>query len=195
MYSDFINVMIDFDPSYQMISVDNEGVSSYNFEYVDPGITLGYYTDVYKKELFALGVGGEFMMGRKSKYDEAIFALHSLYIAPTFVIDDRIVTPSELSGNLRGITKNAIHKICSDNNITNIEIDLELEELDLATECFITSSTRGIMPVISLQLSKDNVIHFPRGGGEYTEKLITCYKEYLEEYVANNDDLLLYQKI
>ena len=69
MYSDFINVMIDFDPSYQMISVDNEGVSSYNFEYVDPGITLGYYTDVYKKELFALGVGGEFMMGRKSKYD------------------------------------------------------------------------------------------------------------------------------
>ena len=90
MYSDFINVMIDFDPSYQMISVDNEGVSSYNFEYVDPGITLGYYSDIYKKELFALGVGGEFMMGRKSKYDEAIFAFHSLYIAPTFVIDDRI---------------------------------------------------------------------------------------------------------
>ena len=48
MYSDFINVMIDFDPSYQMISVDNEGVSSYNFEYVDPGITLGYYSDIYK---------------------------------------------------------------------------------------------------------------------------------------------------
>ena len=55
MYSDFINVMIDFDPSYQMISVDNEGVSSYNFEYVDPGITLGYYTDVLsRKILFTL---------------------------------------------------------------------------------------------------------------------------------------------
>ncbi|MBI79382.1 MAG: aminotransferase class IV [Pseudomonadota bacterium] len=141
------------------------------------------------------------MHSRQLGADDCLMLNESGYITESsssnifFVIDDRIVTPSELSGNLRGITKNAIHKICSDNNIANIEIDLELEELDLATECFITSSTRGIMPVISLQLSEDNVINFPRGGGEYTKKLITFYKEYLEEYVANNDDLLLYQKI
>ena len=112
-----------------------------------------------------------------------------------FVIKNNLVTPSKSSGNLNGLTKCAVQEICKNKGIENSEIYIDLNMIDQANECFITSSTRGIMPVASIILSNGKVIKFPDGGGKYTRKLISYYEDYLNNYVASNKDFLLYKKL
>ncbi len=100
-----------------------------------------------------------------------------------FVIDDRIVTPADNAGNLRGLTKTAVHDACGARGVSTIERDIYGEELDAATECFITSATREVMPVKSLRLAGGAELGFPAGGGPLTRRVMQCYQEYLSDYL------------
>ncbi len=103
-----------------------------------------------------------------------------------FVIDDRIVTPAETVGNLRGLTKTAIHQACRERDLLTAERDIAAEELVGATECFITSATREVMPVIGLRLADGSELDFPAGGGPQTRRVAECYQEHLQAYLRGH---------
>jgi branched-chain amino acid aminotransferase len=109
-----------------------------------------------------------------------------------FVINDKIVTPSESVGNLKGLTKAAVHDACRERDVVTEERDIAVGELGAATECFITSATREVMPVISLRLLDGRQLEFPAGGGPQTRRVTECYKEHLQVYVRDHARLSMF---
>lgn len=108
-----------------------------------------------------------------------------------FVIDDRLVTPSFESGVLRGITKAAIATLSAEHGFTLHETKLPASELTKATECFVTSATREIMPVVGVRLENGQWREFPPGGGAVTRRVANAYKESVGRYVHEHADLRL----
>jgi branched-chain amino acid aminotransferase len=108
-----------------------------------------------------------------------------------FVVDDRLVTPSFKSGVLRGITKGAIANLAAQNDFTLHETELPASELDKATECFVTSATREVMPVAAVRLENGSWREFSAGGGKMTRQVAQAYKSFVQQYVGANDSLRL----
>jgi branched-chain amino acid aminotransferase len=108
-----------------------------------------------------------------------------------FVIDGQLVTPGDGAGNLRGITKTAIRKACDEHGLKLGEKDLHVSELPPATECFVTSATREVMPVVSLRLEDGKIVEFPPGGGEVTRQTAQFYRQYVDQYVREHADCRL----
>jgi branched-chain amino acid aminotransferase len=108
-----------------------------------------------------------------------------------FVIAGQLVTPSVQSGVLRGITKGAISRLSADYGFTLQEREIEAAELTKATECFVTSATREVMPVVGLRLENGQWREFPPGGGEMTRMVAQAYQEVVRKYVVENASLRL----
>lgn len=108
-----------------------------------------------------------------------------------FVIDGQLVTPSVESGVLRGITKGAILRLSSAHGFKLVEREIEAVEIEKATECFVTSATREVMPVVGIRLEDGQNRDFPLGGGEMTRKVAQAYKDFVRKYVAENAALRL----
>ena len=107
-----------------------------------------------------------------------------------FVIRGRLVTPG--AGNLKGLTKKHIHKALKEADVDSIEEDIHVNELLDATECFVTSATREVMPCASLTLLNGERLNFPEGGGEVTRMVRQVFSEYIQRYIEQNaDDSLL----
>jgi branched-chain amino acid aminotransferase len=107
------------------------------------------------------------------------------------VIDGQLVTPSAESGVLRGITKAAIKQIAAEEGFALNDATLRASDLPRATECFVTSATREVMPVASLRLESGEWHKFPPGGGEVTRRVAKAYKDHVQRYVQKNADLRL----
>ncbi len=105
-----------------------------------------------------------------------------------FVEDNTIITPDQSSGNLKGITKETLEKICKKENIPFQHEKMNSKTIKHASECFISSATREVMPVQSLRLEDGSIRKFPLGGGEYTKKLSSLYKDFVTEYVRNHQE-------
>lgn len=101
-----------------------------------------------------------------------------------FVIEGDTVTPG--SGNLRGLTKAAIFDACEKSGVVVNECDIHHTGLSAATECFVTSATREVMPVRKLLLSNNDGVEFPEGGGEITRQIQSIYADYIEDYVQRH---------
>jgi branched-chain amino acid aminotransferase len=108
-----------------------------------------------------------------------------------FVIDGRLVTPDAQSGVLRGITKSAIARLGSEIGCPLHETKLRAEEIVKTVECFVTSATREVMPVIGVRLTSGEWRQFPPGGGEVTRRVARAYKESVSRYVRENSGLQL----
>lgn len=106
-----------------------------------------------------------------------------------FVIDGRLVTPSVRSGVLRGITKAAIQRIGAANGFEVCELDFPADDLSRATECFVTSATREVMPVAAVRLENGDWREFPPGGGGVTRRVAKAYKDEVASYVKANAQL------
>jgi branched-chain amino acid aminotransferase len=109
-----------------------------------------------------------------------------------FVIDGAVQTPSIQSGILSGLTKNIISELCSATGISYNETLLSINDVRSATECFITSATREIVPVRSLRFEDGEFLEFPEGGGTVTRMLQTRYKDYVIRYCQENIDSRLF---
>jgi branched-subunit amino acid aminotransferase/4-amino-4-deoxychorismate lyase len=89
-------------------------------------------------------------------YDDALFVdpTGNVTEGPTWnlfaVIDGAVVTPPLDGGLLPGITRGLILTLCAEAGVEASERPLSLEEAKGAAELFITSTTRGVMPVGSL---------------------------------------------
>ena len=109
-----------------------------------------------------------------------------------FVLDGDLVTPGVAVGNLRGITKKAAREACATHGLTLEERDVHEKDLGRATECFVTSATREVMPVVSLRLGDGRMIEVPAGGGEITRQGARHYKHYIDEHLEQNASLSLW---
>jgi branched-chain amino acid aminotransferase len=109
-----------------------------------------------------------------------------------FVIDDRLVTPSQVAANLRGLTKMAIHEACRAHGLASEEVEIPLEALKGATECFLTSATREVMPVRELRLDDGETLSFPEGGGRTTRRVAEYYTAYVAEYLRTHGALSMF---
>ena len=69
---------------------------------------------------------------------------------------------------------------------------LSVNDIHSATECFVTSATREIIPVKSLRLEDGTLIKFPIGGGSVTRMLRSSYKDYVNRYGQENIDSCLF---
>lgn len=108
-----------------------------------------------------------------------------------FVIDGELVSPNVESGVLRGITKAAIGRLSEANGFKLYDRQLPASALSKATECFVTSATREVMPVTSLRLESGEWREFPPGGGDMTRLVAKSYKEFVNRYVQENASLRL----
>ena len=66
------------------------------------------------------------------------------------VIDGILITPPKSREILPGITRDVILKIAEQNNIPHSEDIISFEALKTASEIWLTSSTREIIPVVQL---------------------------------------------
>jgi len=109
-----------------------------------------------------------------------------------FVIDGRLVTPSQKAANLRGLTKMAIHAACHDAGIETAETEISADDAMRATESFISSATREVMPVAALIRTDGTRTEFPAGGGDMTRKVAGLYRAAIDRYVETHQDLSLF---
>jgi branched-chain amino acid aminotransferase len=109
-----------------------------------------------------------------------------------FVIDGNLTTPSQTARNLRGLTKAAVHTACAAHGLLSYETEITLDDVQRASECFVTSATREVMPVRTLRLDEGTRREFPDGGGDVTRKVIAYYREYVDDYVREHAALSLF---
>jgi branched-chain amino acid aminotransferase len=62
--------------------------------------------------------------------------------------DNRLLTPSTASGILEGITRAVVLDLARRAGLTVIEDLLDLSEIEKSSELFLTSSTRGVVPIV-----------------------------------------------
>ena len=103
-----------------------------------------------------------------------------------FVVDGKLVTPA--GGNLDGLTRRSLISLFADANIEVVQRPIHSKELADATECFVTSATREVMPVRALYSVGGSKIEFPSGGGQQTRQAMTIYKRMLEDFVEANKE-------
>lgn len=108
-----------------------------------------------------------------------------------FVINGQLVTPSFESGVLRGITKAAIGRFGAKYGFELHDRTLTENDLKKATECFVTSATREVMPVNGIRFENGDWHEFPAGGGPMTRLVAKAYKEFVEQYVEEHASLRL----
>ena len=106
-----------------------------------------------------------------------------------FVLDGKLITPA--AGNLRGITRTAINAACAAHDVDVYETEVHGDELTRATECFLSSATREVMPVRSIKLDGGGLLELPEGGGPITRKVAELYRQFLNNYVREHEHLRL----
>jgi len=98
---------------------------------------------------------------------------------------DRVVTPPLSSGCLPGVTRDLLLHEIHVPGIAVTEEDLTLEDLERADEVFITSTTRNLLPVLSvegIQVRCEGVVHL---------LLASVFSNYVETYVAAHKEAIL----
>ncbi len=91
---------------------------------------------------------GEAILHRKGYVTEG--AASNLFA----VIDGVLITPQKTAEILPGITRHVILQLAAENNIQHSEQIISLDALRSASEIWLTSSTREIIPVVELNSEK-----------------------------------------
>lgn len=107
-----------------------------------------------------------------------------------FVVNGELKTPD--AGNLRGLTKKHLHIALAAAGHQSVETPIDLDQVSRASECFVTSATREVMPCRSLRLEDGSQISFPEGGGEITRRTRKIFSGYIRNYInRHGEDRLL----
>ena len=109
-----------------------------------------------------------------------------------FVIDGTLITPAESAGHLRGLTKAAVQKACAARDLETLSREISVEDLAETTECFVTSATREVMPVLSLRLPDGRTLEYPEGGGALTRRVTEYYRDFMNAYLQDNAHLSMF---
>jgi D-alanine transaminase len=102
------------------------------------------------------------------------FAIEGISSNLFIVQDGVVITPPVTCDNLSGVTRDLILNLLRENNISYREESIAKEQLFLADEIWISSSTRGIFPIVQL----DEKIISNGVAGPIWEKVVKLYLEY-----------------
>jgi branched-chain amino acid aminotransferase len=151
-------------------------------EALDPNIKGGNYLNnvLGIMEARALGADDCVMLS------EAGFITEASNSNVFFVIDGELLTPSQAAANLRGLTKAAVHEACAARGLATRETEISSAAAVRASECFLTSATREVMPVYRLRMEDGGTRTFPEGGGAVTRQVRGYYREHVERYVREH---------
>lgn len=171
----------NFNPNFIMIA---EELPAYPEELYAKGAKLLTYE--YQRELphvkstnYLNDIRLEPLRKEKNVFDILYYSQNGITECPRnnfFVfINDTLITPKDFL--LHGVTRKVVLEIAKE--YWNVEErKLELPELNLADEAFITSTTKSIMPVTVIDEKK-----IGNGKvGDNTQKLINLFKEYSRNY-------------
>ncbi len=107
-----------------------------------------------------------------------------------FVMNGEIRTPKHEpntnTGNLRGLTRTLVSELANRASMKYSEQALFSSDIEKASECFVTSATREVMPVQAILLPSGKRISFPLGGGESTKRIQAEYGRYVKEYIEKH---------
>jgi branched-chain amino acid aminotransferase len=110
----------------------------------------GLKTTSYAENVYALAAA------KRHGFSEAVFCDTSGRLCEgtgsnIFLIkNEQIITPSDSSGLLRGVTRDLVIELACESGFDVVERDVDPMELWSADETFITSSTRDVHPVMEL---------------------------------------------
>jgi branched-subunit amino acid aminotransferase/4-amino-4-deoxychorismate lyase len=92
------------------------------------------------------------------------------------VAEGMLLTPSEESGILPGITREAVLELARELGVEAAEGEIPLADLLRADEAFLTSSVREVMPITSI----DNKPVAKGSPGPVTRRLMAAYSHLVE---------------
>jgi branched-chain amino acid aminotransferase len=110
----------------------------------------GLKTTSYAENVYALAAA------KRHGFSEAVFCDTSGRLCEGtgsnifLITNEQIITPSESSGLLRGVTRDLVIELARESGFDVVERDVDPMELWSAYEIFITSSTRDVQPVTEL---------------------------------------------
>lgn len=157
-------------------------------ESLDPNIKGGNYLNNVLGVIEARGLGADDCV----MLNEAGLVTEASNSNVFFVIDGELVTPSQRAANLKGLTKAAIHEACRAHGLPSAETEIAFDDMRSATECFLTSATREVMPVHRLRLDAETTREFPEGGGAVTRRVAAYYGDYMQAHIAAHRELALF---
>jgi len=114
--------------------------------------------------------------------DEAILLNERGFVAECstsnifLVVAGKLLTPSEESGILPGITREAVLELARATGVEVVEGEIPVEDLRRADEVFLTTSVREIVPIVSV----DGSLIASGKPGEVTKILLAAYRELVE---------------
>jgi branched-chain amino acid aminotransferase len=155
---------------------------------LDPNIKGGNYLNNVLGVMDARAAGADDCL----MLNDADFVTEASNSNVFFVIDGKLVTPAQTAANLRGLTKAAIHEACAARGLESMERDIHAGELRNATESFLTSATREVMPVATLRQLDGHLVHFAEGGGPITREVAGYYRDYVADYLRTHAHLALF---
>jgi branched-subunit amino acid aminotransferase/4-amino-4-deoxychorismate lyase len=109
-----------------------------------------------------------------------------------FVINGTLITPAESAGHLRGLTKGAVQKVCAARDLEILSREISVNDLSETTECFVTSATREVMPVLSLRLPEGRTLEYPEGGGPLTRRVMDYYRDFVGAHLHDYAHLSMF---
>jgi branched-chain amino acid aminotransferase len=131
---------------------------------------------VMLEEAHARGCDEALLLNERGEVSECTSA--NIFIAR----DGQVLTPPLDSGCLPGVTREILFEIAPAEGIAIREETLRMEDLMSADEVFITSTTRNLLPVVSIEdhpLSDRNQVReileaaFERGVDKYTDSYVS----------------------
>ena len=97
------------------------------------------------------------------------------------VEDNKFITPPPKAGILNGITRKTLLKLIKQNKLEVFEENISPQRLLNASECFLSSSTKEIVPIVRVD-NQDIANGLP---GNKTKNLIKIYKSFILKEVSN----------
>ncbi len=136
---------------------------------VDPNIKSGNYLNnvLAISEAKNKGAFDAIMLNAKGQITEATTS--NIWI----VKDNILFTPPIETGLLGGITRKSLIEIARDHGYVVKEENFNADQLKAADECFLTSTTKMIVPITKI----DNEFIANGQPGTTTQKLLKLYKE------------------
>lgn len=141
---------------------------------VDPGIKTGNYLSNIIALREAIAKGGDDAILVTSAGEVAEGATSNVFA----VTQGRLCTPHLHTGLLAGITRQTVCELAAESGHPASECTVHPEDLKAASEVFLTSSVRGIMPVTAI----DGAAVGQGGVGPVTAALRARYEAYIASY-------------
>jgi len=99
-----------------------------------------------------------------------------------FILTKQGVLVTPVNNTLMGITRKQVIKLAGIAGIAVEERDIPLEELSEAAEAFITSTIKGVLPVVQI----DDINIGNGKPGTHTERLRIAFEQLTNQYIQNH---------